>query len=74
MYYRHYRHHPGHQAADVGHPKPGLKMVMTMMMMMMVMMLKMMMMMKMIMTWQLSIYSDVSDKQDYMSKHRFTII
>ena len=62
MYYRHYRHHPGHQAADVGHPKPGLKMVM------------MMMMMKMIMTWQLLLYPDVSDKQDYMSKHRITII
>ena len=69
MNYLHYRHHPGHQAADVGHPKPDLKMVMMMTMMMM-----MMMMMKMIMTWQLLIYSDVSDKQDYMSKHRITII
>ena len=67
MYFRHYRHHPGHQAADVGHPKPGLKMVMMMMMIMTKMM-------KMIMTWQLLIYSDVSDKQDYMSKHRITII
>ena len=66
MYYRHYRHHPGHQAADVGHPKPGLKMVMMMMMKVK--------MMKMIMTWQSLIYSDVSDKQDYMSKHRITII
>ena len=29
LYYLHYRHHAGHQAADVGHPKPSLKMMMT---------------------------------------------
>ena len=59
IYYQHYRHHAGHQAADVGHPKPRLKMMMT---------------------WQLlihsdvSIYSDVSDKQYHLIEHSITII
>ena len=53
IYYQHYRHHAGHQAADVGHSKPRLKMMIT---------------------WQLLIYSDVSDEQDFLIEQSITII
>ena len=54
IYYQHYRHHAGHQAANVGHPKPRLKMMM--------------------MTWQLLIFSDASEKQDHLIENSITII